>query len=70
MKLDLRVCPLTLFLVVEVLLLNAFGLWRTRQEWGSDNAQTFRLYAYNDSAGIVNQSRREGQGIRCIKDTE
>ena len=48
----------------------AFGLWRTRQEWGSDNAQTFRLYAYNDGAGIVNQSRREGQGIRCIKDTE
>ena len=48
----------------------AFGLWWCSQGWGSDNAQTFRLYAYNDGAGIVNNNRRQGQGIRCIKDTE
>ena len=48
----------------------AFGLWRTADEWNAETAQTFRLYAYDDGAGMVNQSKQEGQAVRCIKDSE
>ena len=48
----------------------AFGLWRTADEWNVETAQTFRLYAYDDGAGMVNQSKQEGQAVRCIKDSE